>query len=497
MKLLGLRLCDHDSSISYYDGNVVRYFKSERLYQIKHVAYDDILFWKNDLQRVFNIDIDDIDEISIVYLHKIVTPNIGFFPAIDFPEFPAKCKVNWVHHHYAHSLSYWMCMDKEPDVSFIFDGEGDPDNSWTVFKNHKIIESGSTTINGSIAFSLVHACRQVGVEAQQGLDVPGKGMGLQSYGKIDYEYLNYLQKYSIYENRLIVDIRGWEVYLNNDKLLMQHRKLDWLATVHYRLGELLLDYFKKYANKEDTIVYGGGVAQNIIWNTMLKKEFPNLIILPHCADDGLSLGALEYSRIKNNLPKLPLVKFPYSQEDKSPDDLPTEETILKTAKLLAEGKIVAWYQEHGEIGPRALGNRSILMDPRLQNGKSLINKIKRREYYRPFGACVLDEHREEDFDLKYENPYMLYVAEVKNKKYPAITHVDNTCRVQTVSKNCNSTIRRLLEQFYKLTNCPVLLNTSLNISGKPIAGWPQNAEEEFNISSIDVLVIGNKISQKT
>jgi carbamoyltransferase len=99
--------------------------------------------------------------------------------------------------------------------------------------------------------------------------------------------------------------------------------------------------------------------------------------------------------------------------------------------------------------------------------------------------------------MSYENPYMLYVAKVKNEKYPAITHIDNTCRIQTVSQNSNTTLRQLLQQFHKLTNCPVLLNTSLNAAGKPIASWPENAEEEFNTSSIDVLVIGDKITLKT
>jgi len=497
MKLLGLRLCEHDSSISYYDGETVRYFKSERVYQEKHHSYDNPWGWKTDIKRIWNVDADEIDDIAIVHIPYKGMPKVDFFPSIQFKDFPSKCNVDWLNHHYAHALSHWMCTDKEPDFCFVFDGCGDPDVSWTVIKNDTVLETGSIVKSGSIGWGMEHASISVGCQANKIQDIAGKGMGLQSYGKIDYNFLKKLQKYSVYENKWIFKKQLWEEYLKDDRLLIDNLALDWFATAHYRMGEALIEYFKKFASSSDIIYYSGGVAQNVIWNTMLKNEFPNLLILPHCGDDGLSLGCVEYLRRKHNLPKLPIQRFPYSQNDCGPLNSPSHETILKTAQFLAEGKIVAWYQGNGEIGARALGNRSILMDPRIENGKYLINQIKKREYYRPFGASVLDEYKTDDFDMSYENPYMLYVAKVKNEKYPAITHIDNTCRIQTVSQNSNTTLRQLLQQFHKLTNCPVLLNTSLNAAGKPIASWPENAEEEFNTSSIDVLVIGDKITLKT
>ena len=156
--------------------------------------------------------------------------------------------------------------------------------------------------------------------------------------------------------------------------------------------------------------------------------------------------------------------------------------------------MIGWYQGHGEIGPRALGNRSILMNPLIPDGKEKINKIKNRENYRPFGASVLAEFKDEYFDLEYENPYMLFVGNSKNDSN-CITHVDGTCRVQTV-KDENSSFRLLLEEFYKLTECPILLNTSLNLAGKPIAGYIENAIELFETSEIDILFVGNKIRYK-
>ena len=233
----------------------------------------------------------------------------------------------------------------------------------------------------------------------------------------------------------------------------------------------------------------GGVAQNVIWNTILKNHFKNLIIPPHSPDDGLSLGAIEYLRIKNNLPKFKLKNFPYIQNDEAPIKNASNKTIKKAAKLLAGGKIIGWYQGNGEIGPRALGNRSILMNPEIKNGKYLINKIKKRENYRPFGASILKKH----FKGKLNDSYMLYVQDVKN--YESISHIDKTGRVHIV-ENENKLFSSLLDEFYKVTKCPFLLNTSLNINGEPIVGDIESALCFLKNSELDALVVGDKIYTK-
>ena len=258
------------------------------------------------------------------------------------------------------------------------------------------------------------------------------------------------------------------------------------------MGEVLVEFFKTYAKSNELISYSGGVAQNVIWNTELKKHFPNLLIPPHSGDEGLSLGAIEWLRKKNNLPKFELNNFPYSQSDVSPESFPTQETIKRTAKLLSEGKIVGWYQGNGEIGPRALGNRSILMDPRIAYGKEKMNFIKRRENFRPFGASVLKEYADQYFDMQGEDNYMLHVSKVLTEDLASITHVDGTCRIQTVDKN-NVLFRKLLEEFFQLTGCPLLLNTSLNIAGFPLASYPEICVDIFKSTPIDSMVIGNKV----
>jgi carbamoyltransferase len=255
------------------------------------------------------------------------------------------------------------------------------------------------------------------------------------------------------------------------------------------MGEVLLDFFKQHCNKNDVISYSGGVAQNVIWNTLLKNYFKNLIIPPHSPDDGLSLGAIEYLRIKNKLPIFHIDNFPYIQTDEAPVKNPSAQTINKTADLLKNNKIIAWYQGHGEIGQRALGNRSILMNPKIKNGKDLINTIKKRENYRPFGASILKK----EYQGNLNDSYMLYVQNIKN--YDSIMHVDKTCRLHIVDDK-NKPFYDLLNCFFKKTKCPYLLNTSLNINGKPIVGDIESAVQFFKDSRLDALVIGDDLYVK-
>jgi carbamoyltransferase len=492
MKLLALRLCEHDSNISYFDGERLHYLKSERKDQIKHHGYNNLWEWKDVIKDVWGIDHQEIDEIAIVidpWVHGFPASK-NVMPAEEYPLFPAQCKVWKVHHHYAHALSSWPINPDRVDISFVFDGFGDENEAWTIIRDQKIVAQGLFNEHGSIGYKMSEMGIALGIPESDGVDIAGKLMGLQSYGNLDLSFLKILEQFSAYQINQLFDINLWykhkgSVTLGNLTLL------DWSHTVHFQVGELLLSFFKQYANKYDIISYSGGVAQNVIWNTKLKDYFENLIIPPHCNDEGLSLGAIEWLRQKNNLPRFTLQNFPFSQSDCVPDTTPTEETINFVAKKLAKGDVVAWYQGQGEVGPRALGNRSILMNPLVQNGKEKINQIKKRENYRPFGASVLNRFKEEYFGLTYENPHMLFVG---NSKYDldCITHVDGTCRVQTVGDE-NVLFKNLLERFYKITGCPVLLNTSLNIAGKPIVAYPENALEFFERSMVDVLVIGNEV----
>ncbi len=496
-KLLGLRLCEHDSNISYFDGSKVFYLKSERFYNQKYHAYDNLWKWKNDIKKIFNIDYKDIDEIAVVidpWRNKLPVDNEEFYPAIEYEYLPVSNKVYRINHHLAHALSCWPLYNERPKYEIIIDGFGDINNSWTVIKDNKILKRGYQNKNGSLGLSMCKAAQWLNIESDQ-YGAASKLMGLQSYGKIVQPFRETLN-YDMHSIDSLFDTNNFNKFLNSD-LLAALQPLDWIRTVHDKVSDILINFFEEVTdgNYDAEISYSGGVAQNVIWNTALKNKFKNLTIPPHCNDEGLSLGALEYLRIKNNLPRFELDNFPYIQSDESPEDNPSREIIIETAEHLKNNKIVAWYQSNGEIGPRALGNRSLLLNPLIKNGKKIINTIKKRETYRPFGASILKEYVKEYFNTNIDNPHMLYVGKTTKKDLKCITHVDGTCRFQSVDKS-NQIYYSLIKEFYEITGCPLLLNTSFNVNGKPIMSKINDAKYFFNNSDIDVLVVGNKIYKK-
>lgn len=512
MKLLSVSLPRHDSSISYFDGETVRYIKLERTKQVKRYPMTDRWSWVNEVKTQWGLDVNDVDEIIFDFhphsfydrfkpyhptLQKIFSGECNVIQFEDdfniFKDVVSNKNIYYTSHHYAHVLSLWPLTDKLPDITFVIDGEGDH-RAWSVYRHHKLIAKGIIE-NGSIGGNYFRAANFLGIQSQNSSDSSGKLMGLQSYGEINANYLTVLRTMGITEIDKIFSFDTWTQFHNNMELVPSLKPLDWIRTVHQRVGELICEHFKQYIQEGDTIGYVGGVAQNIVWNTELKQRYPNIIIPPHSSDEGVSLGGLEWLRMKNNLPPFKFNNYPYGQDDFAPDTEPSDDTIKQVAGYLAEGKIVGWYQGKGEMGPRALGNRSILMDPRIPNGKQKINNIKRREQYRPFGASVLKEHSNKYFDMKFDDDYMLFSTNVNSNSFPAITHIDGTCRVHTVTDK-NPAFRKLLEEFYKLTGCGLLLNTSLNIAGKPLAGYPQVAKDLFYTVGLDYMVIGNEIYNK-
>lgn len=511
MKLLSISFPNHDGNISYYDGKNLHYIKLERLKQIKRYVYHNKWEWMRDIKSWWNIDLNEIDEIAIHFdaassyglknipeeVQNVLDGKSRFAKIREeinpFKEYFNHQNIWFIGHHYAHSLSTWMLTNKTPDVSIVIDGMGDW-KTWSVFRDDSLLATGNLN-DGSFGIEMKKAGVYLNIEGSK-QDLAGKVMGIQSYGHLDVGYLNYLQQFSYKQITEVFSRQNWHNYKTHS-LLGDLSPLDWIRTVHERCGQLIVDLFADYANPSDVISYSGGVAQNVVWNSFIKKKFPNLIIPPHSGDEGLSLGGIEWLRRKNNLPKFVTPSFPYVQCDNSPKDSPSDEAIQYAAKLLAEGKIIAWYQGNGEVGPRALGNRSILMNPTIPNGKFLINTVKNRENYRPFGASILYEHVNDYFEEAHEDPYMLYVFNLKKDGFNAITHVDNTCRVQTVKSTDNVYFRKLIEEFYKLTDCPMILNTSLNVSGLPIAGYPEIAIDLLNNTPIDAAFIGNTCIHKT
>lgn len=259
---------------------------------------------------------------------------------------------------------------------------------------------------------------------------------------------------------------------------------------------------------ETNIVISGGYGLNCVANYFYKKKFPNLNIYvdPLAHDGGTALGlALMGWYIKSGSTKPNKLKNLYLS---SPPDYSDVEAILKempklqikdataddVAEIIANENIVAVFGGRAEGGPRALGNRSILFDPRVKDGKAIVNKVKGREWFRPFAGSVLKEHANEWFDMAGmdESPFMMYAVNVLPEKLtevPSITHVDGTCRVQTVSEEDNANYYALLKAFNERTGVPILFNTSFNLAGDPLVETVLDAVDTIARSDIKYLYL--------
>ena len=373
-----------------------------------------------------------------------------------------------------------------------------------------------------------------------------KLMGLSAYGKPKY--------YDLICDKLIDIKNDGSIHLNMEYFAFTYDKVmtnqnfselfgipprkedskaeqihyDIAASVQLVLEDILLKMadhvYKKTGMKN--LCFGGGVALNGVANNRILNDgpFENLHIPPSPGDGGSAVGCAQYSyfcytknkreimpnaeRIKNNI----YVGPSYSNDeiklflDKNAIQykfLETNSLLETTAKLISEQNVVGWFQGKMEWGPRALGNRSILADPRTKEMKDILNeKIKHRESFRPFAPSILEEFTSDYFEFASGRfseilPYMLLVARVKKPdKIPAVTHVDGTGRLQTVSRNINPLYYDLINKFFKITNVPVVVNTSMNVRGEPIVNTPQHALNMLTKTDMDYLVIGNYIIQR-
>ena len=285
----------------------------------------------------------------------------------------------------------------------------------------------------------------------------------------------------------------------------------------------------------------GGVALNCVANGKILKEkiFDNIWIQPAAGDAGGSIGAalalwyLEYKKervVRSSDEMCGSYLGTEFTQDQIENDLKSvganfdvlnyENMINKTAELLADEKAIGWFQGRMEFGPRALGNRSIIADPRSDKMQKNLNlKVKYRESFRPFAPSILKENLSDWFNINVESPYMLFVADinpsikiemtnnqkkffgieklnVKRSKIPAVTHVDYSARIQTVSKTTNKPYYDLITKFKEKTGCPIVVNTSFNVRGEPIVNSPKDAFNCFMGTELDYLVIGNCILKK-
>ena len=275
------------------------------------------------------------------------------------------------------------------------------------------------------------------------------------------------------------------------------------------LEDVMIDYAMHLhsVTKSKNLCIAGGVGLNSVANKKIldKTPFENIFIQPASGDSGLALGAALWAshQIKKNPIKWRMANA-YLGRDYSEKEIldaisgsgckyqKIQHPQEIAAKLLADEKIIGWFQGKSEYGPRALGNRSILCSPIPPEMKDKLNmQVKHRESFRPFAPACLAEAANEYFELDCPSPFMLLIARVKKDNVPAITHVDGTARVQTVNPDQNLKFYSLIKEFQKLTGVPVVLNTSFNDSGEPIVETPQDAVRTFKSTNLDALMIGD------
>ena len=468
-------------------------------------------------------------------------------------------KIKFSEHHYSHAASAFFPSPFKEAIVLTLDGVGEwATTTVAVGKDNNLKMLKEIYFPHSLGLLYSAFTYYTGFKVNSG---EYKVMGLAPYGKPKYKdliieklidlksdgsfrlnmkYFNYATGLTM-TNKKFSDLFGEPVRNPKTDLLSQFH-MDIAASIQAVTEEIVLRIVKNLAEeyKIKNLCLAGGVALNCVANGKILKEkiFDNIWIQPAAGDAGGSLGAaLAYwyrelgksrkdfkdqmkgsylgpsfneNTIENKLKEL---KGVFKKKN-------SKEIISITAKELSNSKTVGWFQGRMEFGPRALGGRSILADPRSEKMQKELNlKIKFRESFRPFAPSVLREDVSEWFDLNYDSPYMLLVADVnkakqvkmsdtdkslfgidklniKRSSIPAITHVDYSARIQTVHKETNPRYYDLLAEFKKNTNCSVLVNTSFNVRGEPIVCSIQDAFNCFMGTNLDILVIEDFILYK-
>jgi carbamoyltransferase len=485
----------------------------------------------------------------------------GFLPAEerlqakDHPYFRAHSdKVVSISHHLAHAYSAFAACPFDDGVIMIVDGVG----SYRSDVNEAYPESDTATplareSESYYRFSgkTLECLKKVWMEPDRGFfsdefyNMPGLGalysrastyifgdwnkcgelMGLAPYGRRD----NIKPLMEIADNRLTVP--RWSADLNQPYLAdgggkwekspsMRHwEDLAWRVQDDTEKVLLARANWLRETTGAKNLCIAGGVALNCVANGRVAREagFENVWIQPAAGDDGIAIGCAYYGWLevlkqgRGFVMEHAYVGRSYSDAEV---EAATQRSIVKvqtaavkspnvyaeTAKLLADQKVIGWFQGRSEFGPRALGNRSLIADPRKADMKDILNsRVKHRQPFRPFAPIVLAERMTDIFEGDEDSPFMLIAKSVRPEwrdRIPAVVHVDGTARVQTVRESTNPSLYRLLKEFEELTGVPVLINTSFNVKGEPIVETPRDAMRCFLTTGIDHLVLHDTVISK-
>ena len=468
-------------------------------------------------------------------------------------------KINFSEHHVSHAASAFFSSPYEDAIILTLDGVGEwATTTISLGRNNKINILKEIHFPHSLGLLYSAFTYFLGFKVNSG---EYKVMGLAPYGeprfkdiilgklidvkedgsfRLNMNYFNYATGLTMTNNNF-AKLFNMERREPENKLLQIH--MDIAASIQSATEEIVLKItrflFKEF--KIANLCMAGGVALNCVANAKILKEglFKNIWIQPASGDAGGSLGAAQafyYQELNNKreILKTDSMKGSYLGPQFTDDEVENElrnceanykklnldQIIKETAKSLSEEKAVGWFQGRMEFGPRSLGNRSIIADPRSEKMQKNLNlKVKYRESFRPFAPAVLFEKVSEWFEINSESPYMLLVADIKKSKQlqmtneqknlfgidklnvkrssiPSVTHVDYSARIQTVHKETNPMFHKLIEEFERITKCPILVNTSFNVRGEPIVCSATDAFNCFMGTDLDVLVCNKFILYK-
>jgi len=561
MNILGVSCFYHDSAACLIRDGVVRAACSEeRFTRIKNDADFPIRAVNFCLQQG-GITSEDLDYVAFyekpfLKFHRVLWNHLVSYP-FSFRNFLASMphwlqdrlvmplvfqsrlglpvKVFFVPHHLSHAASAFFASGLDQAAVLTADGVGEWGTlACAVGKGNDIAVTEEIRYPDSLGLVYTAVTSYLGFRALEG---EGTVMGLAALGSpsyydaflslvrvhddasfsVDQRFFGYFNRGSAMYTRRFVKTFGKP---RSAKDPIEKRHCDMAATVQKLTGDILAGVARRSFDetKLGALCLAGGVALNCVANSRMLEETPfsSVYVQPAAGDAGGALGAAAYAyhsilgrpRAEGLMPTAYLgpeypdsrVRTVLSGMGRPFKRLDDRELFPYVSGRIAQRRIVGWFQGRMEFGPRALGNRSILADPRDPGMKDLLNeRVKHRESFRPYAPVVQEESAAEYFDAKQFSPFMLMAARVlpeKRNVIPAVTHVDNTARVQTVSRSQNERLWLLIESFEKITGVPVLLNTSFNVKGEPIVCSPEDAIRTFADTSMDMLVLGNYILEK-
>jgi len=451
--ILGVNEASHDASVSLIEngkiifaGHAERYSKQKNDWYINNSLVNDALSYGAPDAIAY------YEKPFLKASRLFLKGGVGDWkPRFNIEGIPRKS----FSHHYSHACAGYYTSSFSDAAIVVLDSIGEYNTStiW-VGEGEKIKLKFKQ--NYPVSFGLFYSAftQLVGLMPNQEEYIM---MGMAAYGDWTKYYKqmdNYFPRYDKQKYNFHKGITDWGWVSEQDKF-------DIAAAVQVVYEQRLIDFMRyaKSLTKKNNLVFMGGCALNCSANTKLWEIFNDVWIMPNPGDSGSSLGAAAALYGKHLDWQTPYLGY----------DLGGEYPVNKIIKGLADNKIVAVASGRAEFGPRALGNRSILADPRDPDIKNKVNLIKKRESFRPFAPVVMEEHANKWFDINFSSPYMQYAVKcLRPDMIPSVVHADGTSRVQTINKNQHPGLYEVLKQWFDLTGVPVLLNTSLNVKGQPL-----------------------------